>query len=95
MGDQIQQILSDLLFIATHEQGIFQRVLGDLVQFGHVLGHDFDFFGAGDDFAIVAMPFGQLGHCHDFNPSVANEILGVIAFNAAGGGVARAPIFAV
>ena len=137
-GDELLQVVAQLLFTASHQECVFKRVLRGLVEFGHVLVHHFDFFGAGDGAAVVAEPFGHGGLRHGVSlwhwgslktingrlgclwfsgclllcglcyadwvcPKrgnrlsgclIADVVLRVVAFHAAGGGIAGVPVFA-
>lgn len=58
------QMLAQLLFGTAHQQRVFKRILGGLVQLVQILGHDFDFFGAGNGRAVITEPFGHFGLWH-------------------------------
>ena len=69
-GHQGGKVFAQLFLSAAHQQGILKRILRQLEEFGHVFVHDFDFFGAGNDAAVVAVPFRHVGHGHISDSSI-------------------------
>ena len=59
-GDEVGEDLAHLLFIASHQHRVFERLLGEFAQLGEVLVQHLDLFDARNRFAFRCAPDREL-----------------------------------